>query len=50
MLCCVIGGAFAALLIARLGRLPVLGPLLLKRSSPPDDPSDWRLDIGGEIR
>jgi len=50
MLCCVIGSALAALLIAKLSRLPLIGPLFGRFSPPPDDPSNWRLDVGGKSR
>ncbi len=50
MLCCVLGGALAALLIARLSRLPVIGPLFGRFVPVTDDPSNWRLNSRGEQR
>ena len=50
MLCCVIGGALAALLIAKLGTLPLVGSLFGRLSATTVDPSDWRLDVSGESR
>ncbi len=50
MLCCVIGSALAALLIAKLGRLPFIGPLFGRLTPKLDDPSNWRLDAGGDPR
>jgi len=48
MLCCVIGGALAALLIAKLSRLPFIGPLFVRLTPKPNDPSNWRLGVGGD--
>ncbi len=43
MLCCVIGGFVVAALLARLRRLPWIGPLLEARRRRTPDPSNWRL-------
>ncbi|MGR9091258.1 MAG: hypothetical protein ACU85U_11830 [Gammaproteobacteria bacterium] len=50
MLCCVIGSALAALLIAKLSRLPLVGPLFGRLTPRLEDPSDWRLDARGAPR
>lgn len=50
MLCCVIGSALAALLLAKLSRLPLVGPLFGRLSPKLDDPSNWRLDVDGSRR
>jgi len=42
MLCCVIGGIVAGLLLRAACRLPLVGPLLEARRAVLVDPSDWR--------
>ncbi len=50
MLCCVITGALIALLLAKLSRLPLIGPLFGRLTPQLDDPSNWRLDTGDSRR
>lgn len=42
MLCCVVGGVVASLLLRATCRLPVIGPMLEARRAALVDPSDWR--------
>lgn len=42
MLCCVIGGIVAGLLLRAACRVPLVGPLLEARRAVLVDPSDWR--------
>lgn len=44
MVCCVIGGAIVAFLLARLRRLPLLGRFITQKQRYTVDPSNWRLD------
>lgn len=44
MICCVIGGALAAMLIARLSKLPLLGAWFGRLQRQSVDPSHWRLN------
>ncbi len=50
MLCCVIGGALVALVVAKLSALPVIGRFIgrVQRNRP--DPSNWRLNTGVGLR
>lgn len=43
MICCVIGGAVIALVLARLSRLPFIGPYIRRSQRLAADPSNWRL-------
>ena len=49
MICCVIGGAIAAFISARLARLPLLRPLLARPRTAGADPSEWRLFGESEV-
>ena len=49
MICCVIGGAIAAFISARLARLLWLGPLLARPRKAGADPSEWRLFRESEV-
>jgi len=42
MLCCVVGGVVASLLLRVACSLPVVGSLLEARRAATVDPSDWR--------
>jgi len=42
MLCCVVGGVVAGLLLRAASRLPVVGSLIEARRAARLDPSDWR--------
>jgi len=48
MICCVIGGAIVALILARLSRLPLIGTLIRRSQRLAADPSDWRPQRGDE--
>ena len=48
MLCCVVGGVVAGLLLRAAFSLPVVGPLLEARRAARVDPSDWRPAHGGD--
>ncbi len=50
MLCCVIGGAFVALIVAKLSALPVIGRFIGRAERNRPDPSNWRLNAGGGLR
>jgi hypothetical protein len=42
MLCCVVGGIVAGILLRAACRLPMVGPVLEARRAVMADPSDWR--------
>ena len=48
MLCCVIGGALLAFLIAKLGNVPLLGIWIERAQDGKADASNWRLHSSGE--
>ena len=45
MICCVIGGALAALFIARLSKIPGVGAYFKRMDRRGEDPSHWRLRV-----